>query len=756
MKAATPVKQDIFELVLDFYRKPSAYPDLLDSMKPLPEGITDLLELTAGEVEARAKILSRAAATEAPSELVDATSYFSEQVLFAPGGDHYRILGLNHDSNIDDIREHYALLVRLFYQDREDNSIQSNEADLSRLNRAYSILRDDKKRAEYIRSLEIQGRLRRPVTEESNEAENISQVTATNVQPIDSYVSSRKKNNASESMFVEDDGPGNVEVAGSRGKAKSTSSSVSVNNGLPKILIIDDSATVRAGLSLTLNKEFDCITAKDGERGWKKLQQMDDILLVLTDLEMPKLDGYALIKRIRTNPDKRLKAMPVIVVTGTDDIDTKQKAISSGADDFLAKSTDYIEVLTRVRVHYRLVKTKQQLSESRKSESRRKPAQQTELSSRLDTGPDSHYLAKKTAYSRSINGTTEYLGPKTGFKNIITIGAFAVVAVMLVSLLYFTQIKPAGEKNVVINDVPQNTIKVPLPLKPTSEISRIDTETAIPTDDVKKNNKEKTSQEAGKVEKSNATSNTKPHISEPVTQFKSPTSAELILKEESEVNKRIIVTPPIKKKVVTEVTKAPTLTRSTTTTATTPSFGSTVSNQTKRFASALDNEQTQSLPETKITPPVTPFDDISPDSVPKSTIAFVDDPVAPFIIAKPKISQRELALLIFRFIRSYEDGNLFQFMRLFSKNAKTEDRSDRLSIEADYKDLFRKSAARRFILGNLDWKYDNDTAKGNGFFEVKIWPKGGDQFKTFTGEVTIEVLKTEAEGLVITGLFHQF
>ncbi len=95
-------------------------------------------------------------------------------------------------------------------------------------------------------------------------------------------------------------------------------------------------------------------------------------------------------------------------------------------------------------------------------------------------------------------------------------------------------------------------------------------------------------------------------------------------------------------------------------------------------------------------------------------------------------------------------------MRLFSENAKTEDNSTRLSIEADYKDLFSKSAARRFILGDLDWKYNNDVAEGNGFFEVKIWPKGGDQFKTFTGEVTITVLKTEAEGLVITGLFHNF
>jgi len=88
MSASISVNQDIFELVLDFYRAPSSYPELLDPLAPLPESISDLLELTAGEVAARSKILSRAAGSESPSELIDATSYFTEQVLFTPGGDH--------------------------------------------------------------------------------------------------------------------------------------------------------------------------------------------------------------------------------------------------------------------------------------------------------------------------------------------------------------------------------------------------------------------------------------------------------------------------------------------------------------------------------------------------------------------------------------------------------------------------------------------------------------------------------------------
>ncbi len=132
------------------------------------------------------------------------------------------------------------------------------------------------------------------------------------------------------------------------------------------------------------------------------------------------------------------------------------------------------------------------------------------------------------------------------------------------------------------------------------------------------------------------------------------------------------------------------------------------------------------------------------------------DAAAKPVITKANISQRELALFLIQFIRSYEDGDLLQFMRLFSENAKIENRMDRKGIEEDYKDLFNKSVARRFILGDLKWEHNNDKAEGEGFFEVKIWPKGGNNFKTFTGEVMIEVLKTKTNQLVITGLFHRF
>jgi len=708
MNSAIPVKQDIFELVLDFYRKPSNYPDLLDSLKPLPAGITDLLELTVGEVEARSKILTRAAADEAPSELVDATSYFSEQVLFAPGGDHYRVLGLNHNTNVDNIREHYDLLARLFHQDKDK---EAAESDFSRLKRAYGILRDSKKRVEYDRSLETQGRLQQPVKQEESAYVATTPAT-TNVQPIKSDLAKSKPTKKATQTEKNDS---------KRLSQRFTEKHSATNSGsLPKILIIDDSATVRAGLSLTLNKEFDCITAKNGEKAWKKLQQMNDIVLVLTDLDMPELNGYDFISRIRSHEDEHIKTLPVIVVTGTEDIDAKQKAINTGADDFLAKSTDYIEVLTRVRVHYRLVETRQQLLAS-KMQVQSQSAATTNKKSGLDTGFDA---SERSSYSRTVDSAIEYAEEKTGLKNIITIGSFGIVAVVLISLLYFTQIQPENENDSLAE--PKNKISQSDNLGQTAERENAfagtfaDKKTAeiVAKPKALKQSSTPKPKQKQEIKKSKPVvtqlSTQKSKAPAPVTAVKSPTIAELILQEEKRVQQR-------------------------------------------KAASSVESKSISAqLPITKNVPSVNKISTAPVKSAkPKTTIALAK-PAASSFTKKPRITQRELALFIFRFIRSYEDGNLFQFMRLFSENATTEDRSDRFSIEADYRDLFRKSAARRFILGDLDWKYKNNTAKGYGFFEVKIWPKGDDQFKKFTGEVTIEVLKSEKDGLLITGLYHKF
>lgn len=98
----------------------------------------------------------------------------------------------------------------------------------------------------------------------------------------------------------------------------------------PRVLIIDDSRVVRVSLKKVLSNEFDIIEAEDGEEGWAALLADRRIQVVLTDAAMPRLDGYALIARIRAHDDVRINDIPVNMVTAADDEAARQRALGLG------------------------------------------------------------------------------------------------------------------------------------------------------------------------------------------------------------------------------------------------------------------------------------------------------------------------------------------------------------------------------------------------------------------------------------------
>ena len=134
----------------------------------------------------------------------------------------------------------------------------------------------------------------------------------------------------------------------------------------PKLLIVDDSATIRATLSRAVGDEFDSIEATNGTEALRLLQEDQEIDLVVTDLAMPEMDGFALINSMRNHGSTRMKNMPVIVVTGANDTEAREKAFVAGANDFIAKTSDHVEFLARVRAHVKLAQTIQELEQSRR------------------------------------------------------------------------------------------------------------------------------------------------------------------------------------------------------------------------------------------------------------------------------------------------------------------------------------------------------------------------------------------------------
>ena len=117
------------------------------------------------------------------------------------------------------------------------------------------------------------------------------------------------------------------------------------------ILIIDDDPDVRSVVDITLRLAgFDVATAPDGETGLEEaLKQRPD--LILLDLMMPRMDGYEVCRRLRS--DGRLSHIPVIMLTAKAQLTDKIAGLEYGADDYVTKPFDTEELAARVQATLR-------------------------------------------------------------------------------------------------------------------------------------------------------------------------------------------------------------------------------------------------------------------------------------------------------------------------------------------------------------------------------------------------------------------
>ncbi len=103
-----------------------------------------------------------------------------------------------------------------------------------------------------------------------------------------------------------------------------------------KILVVDDEEVNRDLLNEYLIDEgFEVVFAVDGEDGYDKISNTDDISVVLLDRMMPKLDGMGFLKRIKLNP--KFKDIPVIMQTAVAESESIVEGINSGAYYYLTK-----------------------------------------------------------------------------------------------------------------------------------------------------------------------------------------------------------------------------------------------------------------------------------------------------------------------------------------------------------------------------------------------------------------------------------
>lgn len=131
----------------------------------------------------------------------------------------------------------------------------------------------------------------------------------------------------------------------------------------PRVLIADDSRVIRLAIKKILGADYDLVEVGDGASAWDRIREDRDIKALITDIEMPNIDGYELICRMRGAEEQRLHDLPVITITGAEDDATKQRAFACGATDFIVKPIDAIQLRARVQAYVRYDQNTRELVE---------------------------------------------------------------------------------------------------------------------------------------------------------------------------------------------------------------------------------------------------------------------------------------------------------------------------------------------------------------------------------------------------------
>jgi two-component system chemotaxis sensor kinase CheA len=132
--------------------------------------------------------------------------------------------------------------------------------------------------------------------------------------------------------------PGHLARATGRTGARAASHrEPAATSAAPRLLVVDDQITIRELQRSILGAAgYDVLTARDGREALDALERAPDVQLVLTDVEMPVLDGFGLLEQIRAHPVHG--SLPVIIVSSRGDEADRRRGAEAGADAYVVKS----------------------------------------------------------------------------------------------------------------------------------------------------------------------------------------------------------------------------------------------------------------------------------------------------------------------------------------------------------------------------------------------------------------------------------
>jgi putative two-component system response regulator len=115
----------------------------------------------------------------------------------------------------------------------------------------------------------------------------------------------------------------------------------------PRVLIVDDEPrNVKLLDAMLFQSNYEIVKAYNGDDALSIVENLD-LDIILLDIMMPGMDGYEVCRRIKGHENTRL--IPVVLITALDDMESKVKGIEAGADDFITKPPNKMELLTRIK-----------------------------------------------------------------------------------------------------------------------------------------------------------------------------------------------------------------------------------------------------------------------------------------------------------------------------------------------------------------------------------------------------------------------
>ncbi len=138
------------------------------------------------------------------------------------------------------------------------------------------------------------------------------------------------------------------------------------------VLLVDDNADMRDYVGRLLLKRYDLITARNGDEAFERMQE-ERPDLVLSDIIMPGLDGFGLLKKMRNHPEMRM--IPVIFLSARAGEESKIGGLEAGADDYLVKPFTARELIARVDATLRIDAARKQLAQELEREVKRRTSE---------------------------------------------------------------------------------------------------------------------------------------------------------------------------------------------------------------------------------------------------------------------------------------------------------------------------------------------------------------------------------------------